>query len=111
MFDFDEIRLIEYHERLRRNERVLLSDSDGHRMAIAATLLRYGTRDGARSLQLDAGEIADARAGIARPVIDDHDLALVASDVEVLARPQFRPGENQLGVDQIQPATLVVKKS
>lgn len=55
---FEELRLIEYHERLRRNERVLLSSAvDGQEM-VAPTLLRHGARGGAHALQLDAGEIA-----------------------------------------------------
>ncbi|MGQ0814055.1 MAG: formimidoylglutamate deiminase [Gemmatimonadota bacterium] len=57
----EEIRLIEYHERLHRNERVLLTRTDGERAELAPTLLRYGTLGGARSLQLDAGEIANGK--------------------------------------------------
>lgn len=57
----EEIRLIEYHERLRRNERVLLSETDGDRATIAPTLLRYATEAGAAALQLEAGAIADGK--------------------------------------------------
>jgi formimidoylglutamate deiminase len=54
----EEIRLIEYHERLRRHERVLISETRGGNAAVAPALLRFGTVEGARALQLDAGEIA-----------------------------------------------------
>lgn len=57
----EEIRLIEYHERLRRNERVLLSEVAADRATIASTLLRYGTEAGAAALQLEAGAIADGK--------------------------------------------------
>lgn len=54
----EEIRLIEYHERLRKTERVLLSRSEDGRAVVAPELLGYGTIAGARSLQLEAGELA-----------------------------------------------------
>ena len=57
----EEIRLIEYHDRLRRNERVLLGETRGDRSYIAPALLRAGTIAGARSLRLDAGEIAEGK--------------------------------------------------
>jgi formimidoylglutamate deiminase len=57
----EEIRLIEYHERLRRHERVLISETRNDRASVAPTLLRFGTVEGARALQLDAGEIAAGR--------------------------------------------------
>jgi formimidoylglutamate deiminase len=58
---FEEIRLIEYHERLRRNERVLLGTKLGDRVSVAPTLIGYGTSEGARALQLETGELADGR--------------------------------------------------
>lgn len=58
---FEEIRLLEYHERLRRNERVLLGTTTDDRTAVAPTLIGYGTSEGARSLQLEAGELAHGR--------------------------------------------------
>lgn len=58
---FEEIRLIEYHERLRRYERVLLGTKAGDRTSVAPTLIGYGTSEGARALQLEAGELADGR--------------------------------------------------
>ena len=54
----EEIRLIEYHERLRRHERVLISETRDGNASVAPELLRFGTVEGARALQLDAGEIA-----------------------------------------------------
>ena len=57
----EEIRLIEYHERLRRQERVLISETRNDSASVAPTLLRFGTVEGARALQLDAGEIAPGR--------------------------------------------------
>lgn len=58
---FEEMRLIEYHERLRRNERVLLSYVNDGIASVAPTLLQYATIGGARALQLDAGEIAEGK--------------------------------------------------
>jgi formimidoylglutamate deiminase len=57
----EEVRLIEYHERLRRNERVLMSEARDDRASVAPALLRYGTVDGARALKVDAGEIAEGK--------------------------------------------------
>ena len=54
----EEIRLIEYHERLRKTERVLLARKDAERVAVAPELLCYGTIDGARALRIDAGSLA-----------------------------------------------------
>jgi formimidoylglutamate deiminase len=58
----EEIRLIEYHERLRRMERVLLGGTVGERVEIAPTLLRMGSANGAASLQVNAGAIEAGRA-------------------------------------------------
>lgn len=57
----EEIRLIEYHERLRRNERVLISETHDSTASVAPALLRCGTAEGARALHLDAGEIAEGK--------------------------------------------------
>lgn len=57
----EEIRLIEYHERLRRNERVLLADTTLEPARVAPTLLRFATIEGARALNLDAGAIAEGK--------------------------------------------------
>jgi formimidoylglutamate deiminase len=57
----EEIRLIEYHERLRRNERVVLSETREDRALLAPVLFNCGTVNGARALRLEAGEIAEGR--------------------------------------------------
>ena len=55
----DEMRLVEYHERLRRRERVVISGDDGTgSLSVAPPLLRMATGGGARSLRINAGEIA-----------------------------------------------------
>lgn len=58
-----EMRLVEYHERLRRLERVSITDGapDGDRHRVAPELIRMATTAGARSLRLDAGSIAEGR--------------------------------------------------
>jgi formimidoylglutamate deiminase len=58
----EEMRLVEYHERLRRLRRVVLAagDDDGvHR--VAPELIDMATRSGARSLRIDAGAIEPGR--------------------------------------------------
>lgn len=57
----EEIRLIEYHERLRRNERVVVSERKDDRVVVAPALLGFGTTSGARALQLEAGAIASGK--------------------------------------------------
>jgi formimidoylglutamate deiminase len=55
---FEEMRLLEYNERLRRMNRVILTgDVHGDRRAVAPTLIDMATRGGARSLRVDAGRI------------------------------------------------------
>ncbi|MBX6363624.1 MAG: formimidoylglutamate deiminase [Gemmatimonadetes bacterium] len=56
----EEIRLLEYHERLRRQRRVLLTEPLGDRLEVAPVLLDAGTVAGAHALGLDAGRL---RAG------------------------------------------------
>ena len=58
--------MIEYHERLRRMERVLLAGAVNDRSVIAPTLLRMASTNGAASLQLQAGAI---EAGCAADLI------------------------------------------
>ncbi len=58
------MRLVEYNERLQRLRRVVITDGapgdrDHHRVAPA--LLAMATSSGARSLRIDAGEIAAGR--------------------------------------------------
>jgi len=55
---FDEMRAIEYHERLRKMRRVVLATAPrGDRREVAANLIEMATRSGARALRLDAGEL------------------------------------------------------
>jgi len=55
---FEEMRLVEYHERLRRLRRVVLAvpGEDG-RLDVAPLLLELATESGARALRLDAGRL------------------------------------------------------
>jgi formimidoylglutamate deiminase len=60
----EDARLVEYHERLQRRERVILAHLDDGRLDVAPRLLRMATAAGARSLHvpsgaLDAGALAD----------------------------------------------------
>ena len=57
----EEIRLIEYHERLRKMERVLLGAEVAERAAVAPTLLRMGTGHGAAALHAHTGAIEAGR--------------------------------------------------
>ncbi|MFW6079348.1 MAG: formimidoylglutamate deiminase [Gemmatimonadota bacterium] len=61
---FEEMRLVEYHERLRRRRRVVLAaseGSEGDRLEVAPTLLRMGAEAGARALRIDAGRLEAGR--------------------------------------------------
>lgn len=57
----EEIRLVEYHERLRKMERVLLGATVAERSSVAPTLLRMGTAHGAASLHVQTGAIEAGR--------------------------------------------------
>lgn len=84
---FEESRLIEYTERLRRLRRVVLTrDADGHRHAdearagthrdVAPVLLRMATSAGARSLRLPVGALETGRmADMIGIDLDHHTLA------------------------------------
>jgi len=56
---FEEMRLVEYHERLRRLRRVVLAvpGEDG-RLEVASLLLELAAENGARALRIDAGRLA-----------------------------------------------------
>jgi len=56
---FEEMRLVEYHERLRRLRRVVLAvpGEDG-RLEVAPLLLELAAESGARALRIDAGRLA-----------------------------------------------------
>lgn len=63
---FEEMRVVEYHERLRRTERVVVTHPGPHRREPAPLLLHMGTVAGAQSLRIDGGRIeAGALADIA----------------------------------------------
>jgi formimidoylglutamate deiminase len=57
----EEMRLIEYHERLLRLRRAVIAVERGDRRLVAPPLLRMATVSGARSLRLDAGRIEAGR--------------------------------------------------
>jgi len=82
---FEEMRLVEYHERLRRLERVVLTaPGAGDRLENAPPLLEMGTHSGARSLGLRAGTIEEGH--LADLVgIDLSDPRLAGSTPESLA--------------------------
>lgn len=72
----EEVRLIEYHERLRRNERIVLNEPHGDKALLAPLLLKIATANGARALKLDAGVIAEgALADFAVIDLDHYQLA------------------------------------
>ena len=52
-----DMRLLEYHERLRRQRRVVLAREEDQRQAVAPVLLAMATENGARSLRLPAGQL------------------------------------------------------
>lgn len=84
---FEEMRLVEYHERLRTLRRVVLAEptpGGGHgggrhvggRVAVAPRLLGFATAGGARSLGLEAGVIrAGAAADLVAVDLEDRRLA------------------------------------
>ncbi|MGK7311771.1 MAG: formimidoylglutamate deiminase [Candidatus Longimicrobiales bacterium M2_2A_002] len=74
----EEMRLIEHHERLQRLERVVITDdaADHPHHRVAPELLDMATRDGARSLRIDAGEIAAGKhADLVAVDLDHHAVA------------------------------------
>ena len=81
----EEMRLVEYHERLQRLRRVVVTgDEEGGRLHVAPILLRMATAEGARSLRLDAGEIAAGRLADL-VAIDLHHHALAGWSEDTLA--------------------------
>jgi formimidoylglutamate deiminase len=82
---FEEMRLVEYHERLRRLRRVVLAVPGGEdRLEVAPLLLELATEAGARSLRLEAGRIAPGALADLVAVDLDHP-ALVGASPETLA--------------------------
>jgi formimidoylglutamate deiminase len=92
----EDIRLIEYHERLRRMERVLLAGTVGDRSVIAPTLLRMASANGAASLQVNAGTIT---AGC--------DADLISIDLQDIALSGWTPDTLDAVVALSAPATIV----
>ncbi|HET9439658.1 MAG TPA: formimidoylglutamate deiminase [Longimicrobiales bacterium] len=78
-----EIRSVEYHERLRRLERVVLGTALEDRIAVAPTLLRMGTQGGAASLQIHSGAIESGRDADLI-TIDLQDVSLAGYTAETL---------------------------
>ncbi len=82
---FAEMRLLEYHERLRKLRRVVLARDDAAgRLVTAPVLLHAATRAGAASLRLDTGEIADGAAADLVAVDLDH-ITLAGTNLDTLA--------------------------
>jgi formimidoylglutamate deiminase len=74
----EEMRLIEYHERLLRRERVVVTAPGGAAAALApaAVLIRMATTAGARSLHLPVGVLEQgARADLIAIDLEHHTLA------------------------------------
>lgn len=115
---FEEMRCVEYHERLRTGRRVIVADPverpDGgapDRLACAPPLLAMGARNGARSLGLDAGAIepgllADLVAvDLAHPTLDHHGADTLASMLVFGAPPalvrEVWVGGREVALDRI----------
>lgn len=82
---FAEMRLLEYHERLRRLRRVVLAvPGEDDRLECAPLLMECGTEIGARSLRLDAGTLAEgAHADVV--AVDLEHIALAGATADSLA--------------------------
>lgn len=80
---FTEIRLLEYHERLRKLRRVVLGRDDGAgRVVSAPVLLEAATSAGAASLRLEAGAIAPGLlADLVAVDLEHHALAGTSGDL------------------------------
>jgi formimidoylglutamate deiminase len=80
----EEIRLVEYHERLRSQRRIIVTDLRGDRRETAPALLRIGTEHGARALGVQAGALL---AGLAADfvAVDLEHRSLAGTDAEGLA--------------------------
>lgn len=77
----EEARLIEYHERLRRLERVVLAEQRDDRLRVGPVLLHAATAAGARSLKLRTGSLeAGAAADLVAIDLAHHTLAGWSAD-------------------------------
>jgi formimidoylglutamate deiminase len=73
---FEEARLVEYNERLRRLERVLLTRGADDVLEVAPVLIRMATSAGARALRVSAGTLeAGALADFIGIDLEHHALA------------------------------------
>jgi len=80
---WEELRCLEYHTRLVRLERVVLSEAQDEKLQVATPLLRVGTADGAAALRLRTGELAVGQAADFITIDLDH-YALAGWTVESL---------------------------
>jgi formimidoylglutamate deiminase len=72
----DEMRLIEYHERLLRLRRAVITVEREDRRLVAPPLLRMATESGGQALGLDGGRIEEGRlADLVAVDLDHHALA------------------------------------
>jgi formimidoylglutamate deiminase len=90
----EEIRLIEYHERLRSLRRIVITGGDGalrsrraagERRVVAPSLIGIGTRGGARSLRLPTGDIQAGAFADLIAIDLDHESLAGATEDDVLA--------------------------
>jgi formimidoylglutamate deiminase len=58
---FEEMRAVEYHERLRHGRRSVLAGVGDPDSSVGQELVRMATRSGARSLALEVGELSPGR--------------------------------------------------
>lgn len=78
---FEEMRLVEYHERLRRLRRVVIAEEDGFGgQSAGGPLLRMATAAGARALRIPAGAIDAGRVADLVAVDLDHPSLLGVPD-------------------------------
>jgi formimidoylglutamate deiminase len=93
----EEMRLVEYHERLRRLRRVVLTaPASGDRLENSPPLLEMGTTAGARALRLAAGRIETG-----------HLADLVGIDLEHPSLAGFTPGYLAATLALSAPAAVV----
>ena len=71
---FEEMRLVEYNERLKRLRRIVLAVPEGDdRLGVAPRLFAFATSNGARSLRLESGSIAAGQLADLTAIDLDHE--------------------------------------